>query len=1224
MKLSIGMIVKNEERNLERCLLSLRPILDSIKAELIIVDTGSIDSTVQIAQKYTNRVYQHSWNNSFADMRNITVGYARGEWFGFFDADEVIEDPSGIITFFKTNAHKKYNAGCVPITNIMHQSEEGRSVGYALRFFRNEKGFGFEGVVHEQAIFKYPICNIPAKIMHFGYLSTDKRLMEEKYRRNVELIQSVLEKDPENIYHWYQLSQSYGMFKERKQSLDAVRKAYEILTLKNESKEKYIYILYHLTKTYFNNDMHHECIKMATEGIGINNKYIDFHYCRASSYYALRDYKNAISGFENYLALVHEYDRNCGYIDLSVTHVTINLKDNAYKALCNCYKMLNKFDRALEYAKKLAGTVRYGDVLPCIIDIYLQTKQLVQLKKLYEEIVSLNPEWELVLTRHLEGMQNGMSPAEKLELMALFQDCNSAYGLLNLVRRNILPACTQNPDQLYQRITGLELDKCDPYYGDLLSYIVLRNYPLLPALSLVSDSHIQSYFRYLLGKNKGEINYLAEYLHRYENIHEEFSTDESIRVLCCLCRCVLLYGDLDDDEYEEVFQLYIEKGSKYLELVYSPHVFMHEKAVWTRNGSDGFLLYMSLAQKMEENSPEYIRLLKKAVQQDKDMERGVRFLVGRIAADSHNNSAVGEELASHKKVILQSIEGCLNNNDLASAKSLVEEYEAAVGTDPELESVKAVILVLDENYEEAKKLLENALERFGDSYDLLYNLIYISEQMNEDIQALETRLEGVLGTRRGINPDCAENFFELLHERNIRYLSLDYLRKASLCESRATGIHLLVHEEDRAVISRFFVPYNQQVDDADSVWVHTLSDAEQQLWGIPFPKEIKTTVWENRKQSKDGLYFLDQEFLRLIATNTHDTIHNITWSAEFLKTVFLRLSFKPVITIETFAYNSEKYIEKCLESVIQQKFTDFEWIILDNGSNDRTSAILLEAAKKDYRIKLYRNKVNTITHNAQPNPSFMGYRSELSCEYYTRIDSDDYLHPDYLLDLYSLAKGKDADFAVGGVIAFKDWNPAEQSQIWESNFNLDDISLLGDVFPKAYGSFSVFWNKLYRMPIVAQVWDYRKKNPLKLQNAGDTLFNMDCLRIAKSVAGTDKALYFYRLRKDSLYQSQLNKNRQSEFIKVFHEVISLLRLWGKDTPPNVRFMAAELFRSMNNLMNIAASPVAATSKLRREVVASIIENKEVREVLGQHGFWDRLAKRAEAILREIEQTTINE
>ncbi len=63
MKLSIAMIVKNEEKNLERTLIPLKKLKEYIDVEIVIVDTGSTDNTIKIAKKYTDKVYLHIWNN---------------------------------------------------------------------------------------------------------------------------------------------------------------------------------------------------------------------------------------------------------------------------------------------------------------------------------------------------------------------------------------------------------------------------------------------------------------------------------------------------------------------------------------------------------------------------------------------------------------------------------------------------------------------------------------------------------------------------------------------------------------------------------------------------------------------------------------------------------------------------------------------------------------------------------------------------------------------------------------------------------------------------------------------------------------------------------------------------------------------------------------------------------------------------------------------------------
>ncbi|MBQ8841096.1 MAG: glycosyltransferase, partial [Ruminiclostridium sp.] len=89
MLLTIGMIVKNEEKYLEQCLNGIKPILEQVDSELIIADTGSTDRTVEIAKKFTDNVFYFEWIKDFSAARNSTLEKAKGEWFMFVDGDEV-------------------------------------------------------------------------------------------------------------------------------------------------------------------------------------------------------------------------------------------------------------------------------------------------------------------------------------------------------------------------------------------------------------------------------------------------------------------------------------------------------------------------------------------------------------------------------------------------------------------------------------------------------------------------------------------------------------------------------------------------------------------------------------------------------------------------------------------------------------------------------------------------------------------------------------------------------------------------------------------------------------------------------------------------------------------------------------------------------------------------------------------------------------------------------
>ena len=85
------MIVRDEENSLTVCLTSVKDIVD----QMVIVDTGSKDKTIQIAKNLGADVYQFQWCDSFAEARNESIKYANGDWILWMDADETL-DPRSI------------------------------------------------------------------------------------------------------------------------------------------------------------------------------------------------------------------------------------------------------------------------------------------------------------------------------------------------------------------------------------------------------------------------------------------------------------------------------------------------------------------------------------------------------------------------------------------------------------------------------------------------------------------------------------------------------------------------------------------------------------------------------------------------------------------------------------------------------------------------------------------------------------------------------------------------------------------------------------------------------------------------------------------------------------------------------------------------------------------------------------------------------------------------
>jgi glycosyltransferase involved in cell wall biosynthesis len=140
--LSLCMIVKNEEKFLPRCLESVKDHVD----EIIIVDTGSTDGTIEIAKRYNAQIYHHAWENSFSKARNYSLKYATCEWVIWLDADEEVDEE---------DAHKLKEVIKDNDVNVIYLPMFNKPVGgnnisifNSEKIFKNHIGIYFEGIVH--------------------------------------------------------------------------------------------------------------------------------------------------------------------------------------------------------------------------------------------------------------------------------------------------------------------------------------------------------------------------------------------------------------------------------------------------------------------------------------------------------------------------------------------------------------------------------------------------------------------------------------------------------------------------------------------------------------------------------------------------------------------------------------------------------------------------------------------------------------------------------------------------------------------------------------------------------------------------------------------------------------------------------------------------------------------------------------------------------------------
>ncbi len=209
LTLSLCMIVKDEEEMLPGCLEAIRGAVD----EIIIVDTGSTDRTVEIAESFGARVLHFPWNGSFADARNVGHAAATSDWIIYLDADEhlVPEDAEQLRELTRRTWREAFY---VVLTNYTGGDEAGSAVSdLQLRMWRNRPEYRFEGRIHEQKTGNMPrylperFETTPIRVLHYGYLKS-RISGRDKARRNIELLQREAKDDP-TAFVWFNLGSEH-------------------------------------------------------------------------------------------------------------------------------------------------------------------------------------------------------------------------------------------------------------------------------------------------------------------------------------------------------------------------------------------------------------------------------------------------------------------------------------------------------------------------------------------------------------------------------------------------------------------------------------------------------------------------------------------------------------------------------------------------------------------------------------------------------------------------------------------------------------------------------------------------------------------------------------------------------------------------------------------------------------------------------------------------------
>ena len=212
---------------------------------------------------------------------------------------------------------------------------------------------------------------------------------------------------------------------------------------------------------------------------------------------------------------------------------------------------------------------------------------------------------------------------------------------------------------------------------------------------------------------------------------------------------------------------------------------------------------------------------------------------------------------------------------------------------------------------------------------------------------------------------------------------------------------------------------------------------------------------------------------------------------------------QPLVSVIMPVYNCERFLTEAIESVISQSYQNWELLIVDDGSKDKSVSIIEAYVEKDSRIRLYKNE------SGEHGPGIArNYGMEhISGKYTYFIDSDDWIEKDLLQDTVTLAEKTNADIVPFGFVIEDNGKQIKKPLKPCGNFEFQDFKSIANEIVRGT------WSECHELIRSELLQDVRHN---KYKTCEDICFQMDLLCNVRKVCGIDKEYYHYRVVQGSI------------------------------------------------------------------------------------------------------------
>ncbi len=395
-RISLCMIMRDEEEHLARCLTSVQGVVD----EIIIVDTGSVDRSIEIAEGFGATILHEEWHGDFATPRNTGIDAATGDWILVLDADEELIDGARLKDLLHDEEIEGY---CLREVNFIGEELGVESVvNSAFRLFRNRPAYRYDGALHEQIMGKVDpvggVCTrfVGIEIHHYGYLEPTSRA-KEKTDRNMAIVMQEVARKPTDSFTLFNAGVEFQRIGDHETALGYFQRSFnELASLKAYYASL---LLRNIVASLHSLERWDEALDVLSDALQAYPDFTDLYYLQGQIHTGRREYRAAVKSFRRAIELGdHDgarYLAQAGmgsfyswhalgqlYEMMGDTHEAVRCQRNAIRDANGFYaapvmhltRLLLRSDPPLEvreYLGRIIGTSRRAESLRALAQVLL-------------------------------------------------------------------------------------------------------------------------------------------------------------------------------------------------------------------------------------------------------------------------------------------------------------------------------------------------------------------------------------------------------------------------------------------------------------------------------------------------------------------------------------------------------------------------------------------------------------------------------------------------------------------------------------------------------------------------------------------------------------------------------------------------------------------------------------------------------------------------------------